>query len=243
MTRFQGKVALVTGAGSGIGLATANRIADEDLDRAREIRERSRRLYLRASRYGLRGLEVAYPGMTGQLASDPLRAVAVVQDRDLPLLYWNAVALGLAVSVSKDDAAMLARLPEVEAMLGRALELDEAWNDGSLHEFHLTLATARPGSPDYEELAAHFERARTLSDGRRASLFVTYAEAVAVQRQNVTQFRSLIAQALAVDPDDHEEVRFANLVAQRRARWLLRRVDDLFLETELPARLPEGRTQ
>lgn len=29
MTRFQGKVALVTGAGSGIGLATANRIADE----------------------------------------------------------------------------------------------------------------------------------------------------------------------------------------------------------------------
>jgi predicted anti-sigma-YlaC factor YlaD len=214
----------------------ADRIADEDFDRSREIRERSRRLYLRASRYGFRGLEVAYPGMTAQLANDPLQAAATVQHKDLPLLYWNAVALGLAISVSKDDAAMLARLPEVEAMLERALELDEAWNEGSLHELHLTLAAARTGSPDYDELATHFERARTLSDGTRAGLFVTYAEAVAVPRQNVAQFQALIEQALAVDPDDHEEMRLENLVAQRRARWLLRRSDDLFLDAGLPAK-------
>ena len=35
--------------------------ADEDLDRARELRARARRLYLRALQYGIRGLERSYP--------------------------------------------------------------------------------------------------------------------------------------------------------------------------------------
>jgi len=39
-----------------------------------------------------------------------------------------------------------------------------------------------------------------------------------------------LQQALAVDADGRPEMRLANLVAQRRARWLLARVDDLFLE-------------
>ena len=87
----------------------ADLAADQDLELARRLRERSRRLYLRGGRYGLRGLEVAYPGITDELQADPARAVSVVQEKHLSLLYWNAVALGLAISVSKDDAAMLAR--------------------------------------------------------------------------------------------------------------------------------------
>ena len=220
----------------------AGRVADQDVARAREIRERSRRLYLRASRYGLRGLEVAYPGITDRLETDPVEAVAALQAKDLSLLYWNAVALGLAISVSKDDAAMLARLPGVESMLSRALELDESWNRGALHEFQLTLASARLGPPDYEELATHFDRARTLSAGMSAGLFVAYADAVAVPQQDAAQFRSLIGQALEVDPDEREDTRQANLVAQRRARSLLRRIDDLFLELESAAEPQEGGT-
>jgi predicted anti-sigma-YlaC factor YlaD len=220
----------------------ADPLADQDVARTREIRERSRRLYLRASRYGLRGLEVAYPGIIDRLETDPVEAVAAVQAKDLSLLYWNAVALGLAISVSKDDAAMLARLPGVESMLSRALELDESWNRGALHEFQLTLASARLGPPDYEELATHFDRARTLSAGMSAGLLVAYADAVAVPQQNAAQFRSLIGQALEVDPDEREDTRLANLVAQRRARSLLRRIDDLFLDVESAAEPQEGGT-
>lgn len=206
--------------------------ADEDLQRARRLRERSRRLYLRASRYGLRGLEVPYPGVTQGLQTDPVRAVSVVRREHLSLLYWNAVALGLAISVSKDDAAMLARLPEVDAMLARGLELDESWNEGALHEFRLALAGARPAAPDYDTLEAHFERARALAGESRAALFVSYAEAAALPRQDATEFRALLDVSLAIDPDEREEIRLANLVAQRRARWLLDRMDELFLDAE-----------
>jgi predicted anti-sigma-YlaC factor YlaD len=75
-----------------------------------------------------------------------------------------------------------------------------------------------------------------------AGLFVAYADAVAVPQQDVDRFRSLIAQALEVDPDEREETRLANLVAQRRARSLLRRIDDLFLDAESADAAPEGGT-
>ncbi len=205
-------------------------VAERDLAAAARIRARARKLYLRARRYGLRGLEAAYPGITERLQRDPAAALVTTKEKHVPLLYWNAAALGLAISVSRDDAEMLARLPEVEALLGRALQLDEDWNEGALHEFEVTLASARPGTPDYERIDRHFERALALSGGKRAGLYVAYAEAASYQRQNRAEFKSKIEQALALDPDQHEELRLANLVAQRRARWLLAHVDDLILD-------------
>lgn len=213
----------------------ADRVADEDFRRSVEIRERARRMYERARHYGLRGLERSYEGITVQLESDPATAVAVVnRKRDVPMLYWNAVALGLAISVSKNDAAMLARIPEVEAMIGRAIVLDETWERGSLYEMNIILAGATPDVPDYDRLQRDFDRALELSEGNRAGLYVAYAEAVALKHQDRDGFRSLLEMALAIDPDEHVEVRLANLVAQRRARWLLERIDDLILEETGP---------
>ena len=79
--------------------------------------------------------------------------------KDVEYLYWTAAALGLAISVSKGDAKMLARLPEVEAQLDRALELNESWGDGSLHEFQIVFAAAKPGEPDKAKIRRHYERA------------------------------------------------------------------------------------
>jgi predicted anti-sigma-YlaC factor YlaD len=62
-----------------------------------------------------------------------------------------------------------------------------------------------------------------------ASPFVAYAEAVSVGKEDRREFESLLQRALAIDPDARPEWRLANLIMQRRARWLLARVDDLFL--------------
>jgi hypothetical protein len=158
----------------------------------------------------------------------------VVKKEDIPALYWTAAALGLAISVSKNDAEMLARLPEVEAFLERSLALDESWDAGALHEFQITLAGAKPGALDVPQIKHHYDRALQLSEGGHAGLYVTYAEVVSVQEQNRREFRSLLERALAIDPAQYEEVQLLNLVAQRRARWLLGRIDELFLEEEAP---------
>jgi len=212
--------------------------AEQDLTRTREMRTRARRLYLRARDYGLRRLEASYKGITQRIEADPGAALSVIKKEDVPALYWNAAALGLGISVSKNDAEMLAHLPEVEAMLERALELDESWNDGALHTFQVTLASAKPGQPDYQKIRRHFDRALQLSGGSQAGLYVAYAEAVSINKQDRSEFVSLLNKALAIDTDQHKEVRLANIVAQQRARWLLKRIDELILDT---TSVSEGR--
>lgn len=215
----------------------AERLTEEDLDRARALRLRARRLYLRGAEFGFRALELRHPGFEQALTTDPREAVKRIgpksRVRDVPLLYWTAAAVGLALSVSIDDAALLARLPEVEAMLDRALELDEAWDDGALHEFKLIVAATRTrGTVDRAALDAHYARALTLSQGRSAGVFVAYAEAVSLPAQDKVEFRAMLERALAIDADQQPQDRLATLVSQRKARWLLGRIDDLILTEE-----------
>lgn len=211
----------------------AEQLEYTEFRRSREVRERARRLYRRASGYGERALAGALRADAGLLVSDPRRVLARAKREHVPLLYWNAAALGLLIGVSRDDAAMLARLPEVDALLERALALDESWNRGALHEFSITLAAAAPGAPAAEDLLArHFDRALELSGGSRAGLFVAYAEALAIPRQQPETFRDLLERALAVDPDADESSRLLNLVAQARARWLLDHMDAFFMSID-----------
>jgi predicted anti-sigma-YlaC factor YlaD len=202
----------------------------EDIDRTRELRRRARNLYLRAYAYASRLLELDYPGLADELAGDPAQAIAAVgRDRDVATLYWNAAALGLAISVSRNEPALLARLPEVEAMLNRALTLDEAWNRGALHEFAISLAGAGTAEVDESAMQRHYQRALELSAGNRASVHVAYAEVVTVPKQDREQFETLLARALAVDVDEDPDQRLLNVIAQQRARWLLENADEFFL--------------
>ena len=208
----------------------ADRIADDDIDAANAIRARALRLYLRAHRYGMRGLEVAHRGIGEQLQSNPSAAAAVLKKKDVPTVYWTAAALGSAISLGRNDAALLARLPEVQALLDRALELDEGWQNGALHEFEVIFASSRPGGADYTEIQKHFDRAQQLSGGKHAALYVAFAEAVSVPKQDAAQFRSMLEKALAINPDEQQDIRLVNLIAQERAKQLLNHIDDLILE-------------
>jgi predicted anti-sigma-YlaC factor YlaD len=204
----------------------------DDLQRAQALRQRSRNLYLRAHSYASRALALDYPNIESALREDPAEALMSVDmpERDVPALYWSAAALGLAISASRNEPALLARLSEVEGMLQRALVLDEAWNAGTLHEFAINLAGAGSTSADSTVLADHYERALELADGARAGVHVTFAEVVAVPEQDRERFVELLGRALAIDVDEYPQQRLLNVVAQRRARWLLDNIDELFLE-------------
>lgn len=200
-------------------------------------RVRARNLYLRGRDYGLRGLDVAHGGFTRDLRSNPRKAVAVCRKEDVRLLYWTAASWAGAIAATKDNASLIADLPQVSALIDRALELDEAYDTGAIHTFLITYEMGRSdaGGNPVDRARGHFDRAIALSGGHQAGPYVSYAEAVCVQQQDRTQFEKLLQQALAVDVDAHPEYRLVNLVMQRRARWLLDRTDELFLPEEKPA--------
>ncbi len=215
----------------------ADELEDRDLAGAQAMRTRAQRLYLRARNYGLRGLEVKHPGFEAALRKNPREAVKVTRIADVPELYWTAVSWGGAISLSKDDPNLVAEIPILEALIDRALELDESYSDGAIHSFLITYEMSRQGlqGDPAERSRRQFERAMELSHGWQAGPLVAFAEAVSVQKQNMKEFESLLNQALAVNPDAHPEYRLVNLVLQRRARGLLSKRDELFLVPEKPA--------
>jgi predicted anti-sigma-YlaC factor YlaD len=218
----------------------AEEIESQDLAKANAGRARARKLYLRARDYGLRGLEVAHPGLTNALRASPQAALRQLKPKDVPQAYWTAAAWGAAIAQSKDDPNLVAEVPLMEALMDRALELDERWDDGASHSFLISYEQSRQGvkGDGAGRARRHFERAMELSGGRQAAPLVAYAEAVCVQQQDLKQFEELLNRALAIDIHADPAHRLVNTVMQRRARWLLGRKDELFLIPEKPEPKP-----
>ncbi len=209
----------------------ADELEARDLAAAEALRTRAKRLYLRAHTYGLRGLEVEHPGLPNALLANPRAAVRATTTADLPLLYWTAIAWAAAISLSKDTPELIAQIPIMEALMDRALELDESYDRGTIHTFLVTYEMSRQGAPGDPAARArtHFERAMALSEGKNAAPLVALAEAVAVKKQDVKEFESLLNRALIINPEANLDTRLLNVVMQRRARWLLSREAELFL--------------
>ena len=211
---------------------SAEQVETEDVTKSGVLAERARNLYLRARDYGLRGLETKHRGFSVSLHESPRAAARTAKAGDVPLLYWTAVAWGAAIALSKDRPDLVAQQPQVEALIDRAYELNPDYEHGVIDQFLISYESARQGAKG--DFAArcreHFDRAVALSNGQLASPYVAYAETVSVQKQNRGEFEMLLKQALAVDPDSRAEWRLSNLVMQRRARWLLSREGELFLD-------------
>ena len=210
----------------------ADETEDRDLQAAAALRERARRLYLRARDYGLRGLEAGHAGFAAALRSSRGSALGQAARDDVPFLYWTASSWGAAIAMKKSDPDLLADLPIVESIIQRSFELEPDFDHGSIHEFLITFDGSRPDTMggSAERARRHFEEAVRLSGGLRAAPLVDLAESVSVRKQDRAEFESLLRRALQIDVGARPEWRLSNLIMQRRARWLLERADQLFLE-------------
>lgn len=220
-------------------------LAYTDLEAARYERVRARRLFLRARDYGLRALKLTHPDLPQNLRTDPQVALSETEKADVPALYWTGVAWASAISVAKDDMGLVADLGAVEALLERALHLDESWGEGAIHEFFIVFEAGRPEAVGGWVAAAeaHFRRAVELNGGRSIGALVAFAESVCVQTQDRQRFKKLLNRALEFDVDRYPDHRLANVLAQRRARHLLDHVDDLFFVAEHDAGNTEGGSE
>lgn len=219
----------------------ADYLEEENLPQARHLRERSRSLYLRARNYGLQGLEACRPGFTNEFFANPTSALEklnVKKPENRLLVQWTLSPWAAAVSVSKDKPELIAELPYIEAMIEWMIHWEGYEQDPVLDSLLMSFEGVRTqvSSADgtlEERIRRDFAGAIKSTHGLSAGPYVTLAEGVCIQNQNATEFKELLETALALDVDAYPEGRLENLLLQKRARWLLSRIDDLFLP-ELP---------
>jgi predicted anti-sigma-YlaC factor YlaD len=213
----------------------AELVEASDFAAAEALRARALGLFLRGRDHCLRALELRSPGTPARLLREPQGALEDMRGEDVALLYWTGAAWGGAVALGLDRPDLVADFPAVEALLTRALALDESWGEGAIHAALISLEAVPESMGGSKERArGHFERAVELSRGRSAGPYVSYAASVARPAGDRAGFEELLRRALAVDPDAAESQRLANHIAQRRARSLLGRVDELFVSEATP---------
>jgi tetratricopeptide (TPR) repeat protein len=210
----------------------ADYVADADYNKARELRIRAKKLYQRALEYGLRGLDTRHDHFSQKIMTDPKAAIKDTNKDDLDLLYWTGVSWMAEISIGKDDPELVSDIPQAEAMIYRVETLDPDYNNGSLQAFLITYEAGKPTlmGGSIKKAKEHYEKAVSLSKGLSASAYLNYAEAIDLKEQNREHFEEMLNKVLDIDVDKDKKTRLVNLIMQKRAKWLLSRLDTLFVK-------------
>jgi predicted anti-sigma-YlaC factor YlaD len=207
---------------------------DEFFERETAL-ERAKKLYLRGANIIGTGLEKKYPGFSGAYEAGTLdKYLAKTKKEDVPYLYWATAGILSAYSLNPFDLDLGMRLPELTALIGRAYELDPDFNNGALDDFYVLFYASLPEGMggDKSKVDTHYKRVLEKTRGLLAGPYVSYATAVAVPAQDYETFKSCLEAALAVDPDKDPANRLVNVLAQRKARYLLDSAPDLFADLD-----------
>lgn len=185
----------------------------------------------RAKRYALDAL--AHRGIEKPLTSpfEVFEAAVKQTDRaDLPFIFWAGSCWGSWAAAHMNSIEAVAELPRVEALMRRALALDEGYYHGSPHLFMGIWYAARPrvAGGSLERAREHFQKAIELGQGKFLMAHVTFAEAYARKAMDRELFTAVLNKALATPADIVPELTLLNTVAHRKAADLLERADDFF---------------
>jgi predicted anti-sigma-YlaC factor YlaD len=241
----------------------ATRLDYDEIDRQKDLFARARALYLRGCEYALRSLEVEYPGFQEAFRrGEGVEQLREMEEEDVNALYWAAAGWMGAVSAAGFDTAMLMELPRPIVLAARALQLNEKYGQGAIHNLFIDIyggvpaeqmlygntpsgeysrgllksvyeAAGMSAEADMEEKARfHFRRTVQISEGSLAGPYVSLAGSVSIRNQDAEEYRELLEEALAIDVDARPESRMVNLLTQEKARWMLEHMEDYFLILE-----------
>src|SRR5262245_48315618 len=168
-----------------------------DATAAKELRVRAVQMYQRAHESCLSGLQIRHPGLsTATLSADPAGALRATTAEDVPWLYWTALSWGAEIVLAPNPIAHITEVATVRALLKRAKDLNDTWENGAIYEAMIPFDGLPPllgGSP--AAARASFDRAQQLQNGKSVFAYVALAQITA----NAEEKQRLLDQALAVD--------------------------------------------
>lgn len=195
-------------------------------------RERAAALYRRAldhARVALDHAGVTQAMLTGDVAVLE-QALAKLDARAVPALFWTAAAWGKWIELQLDDPARLAELPRVELLMRRVLALDETYYHGGAHLFFGAYYGGRAPmfGGDFARAKRHFDRAAALNQNRLLLVEVYRAQYLFRQMGDRAAFHATLSRVIDAPPSPDPDLNLANALAKKQAAALLTQEDDLF---------------
>ncbi|MBW1697673.1 MAG: TRAP transporter TatT component family protein [Deltaproteobacteria bacterium] len=197
-----------------------------------EDQQRAGRLTDKALGYGLRALCVQNADTCGfrKIKFKQFKKIlSRLKKKDVPELYALGSSWAGWIEAHRENWDAIAEIPRVEAIMRRAIELDETYQEGGAHVylgvFSTLLSPALGGAP--EEGRKHFERALELSKGKNLMIKVSYARHYARTVLDRKLHDRLLKQVLQADPHV-PGFTLLNVLAKQQARKLLESADDYF---------------
>ncbi|MBN2656973.1 MAG: TRAP transporter TatT component family protein [Spirochaetales bacterium] len=235
----------------------ADMLSDDEYEEQFRMLHRSKKMYRRGTGYVFQSLEASHPGF-GELIDQGRidEALSGMTVDDVPALYWAASGMMGEFSTDPFDFELGPQIYKPVAFVYKALELDESFNNGSIHDLLILVNSSLPqammfkaggeeptaielftkdyyksaGAGTQAEIARfHFERSLEISGGGNAGTYISLASSVCVNEQNLAEFEELLTTALEIDPEAFPEMRLAGIIYREKAQWLLDHKSDYFL--------------
>lgn len=212
--------------------AAANLYASYGAVFAADDPERAARLTNRARKYATKALCISFEPSCNweEMDYESYEATLAELDSDHDdVVFAYGVASLAYIRAHSDDWNALARLPHMEALLKRDLEISNGESDGAIYTYLGILATLRPpalgGEP--EKGREYFERAMEIGGGSDLNAKVEYARGYARPLYERELHDRLLNEVLAAE-SEVPGYTLTNVLAQRDAAQLLSSADDYF---------------
>ncbi len=235
----------------------ASMLPDEEYIEQHTMLLRSKKMYRRGTKYILKALDLKHPGFISNLDSGNIDlSLDELENEDIPFLYWVASGIMGEFSADPFDFSLGPNIYIPVALLYRALELNESYDNGAIHDLLILINSSLPEAlmfkssegheskmalfakkyynslniyNGFEKARYHFNRSIEISGGINASPYISLASTVSVNEQNYEEFEFLLNHALAIDPEEYPEMRLAGIIYNDKAQWLLDHKEDYFL--------------
>ena len=112
----------------------------DEIEKKEHLLSRAASMYRRGAAFADRGLDILYPGFKSLFdTADWSLAFKYLNSDAVPFLYWKAAAILGEFSVDSFNPELMLKVPYAFALIVRALELDEDYNQGSLHDLMIAV--------------------------------------------------------------------------------------------------------
>ena len=216
--------------GFGIIMEQADRLIEDDYLEALEQYKKANNIFNEAKDLGMLVMLEKYPEFNDWLQKD---VVINFNKEDVSDMYWLAASIGGAVSSSRGNPFELIHLPYVGRLLNKCIKIYPEWNNGSLYSAMMSFTTSRSDLSEEmlrDSVDFYFNKAISYSNGMDAGPYLTYAESIHKTFQERKDFVDKLNYVMEMDVIRNSDYEMGNLVAKSRAKWLLSKTNEYFLE-------------